>query len=260
ISECRREALPECAGLKSVYNPSFQYEPLFLFLLHRENQVLLFVFLQDEVGGGAGDAFHGGQLLTHEPGHLLQGAPRDDDGEVEGTAHQKEGFHFIILVNALGNAVEAVAPLGGDLHLNEGGDRLPVGTVPVHNGLVAQNHTILLVVGNGCCHVLLGRTGHRCQLGGGEGAIIFQKLQQLFHGTSSFAYFTAFSPCNPGVVWRNVVETYYTLYHSAMQYSLWGGGRRDFASCKICKKVLPMVGGEWYKMLLCELIQIHGAI
>ena len=147
--------------------------------------MLFLVFFQNEVGGRAGDALDGGQPLADEQGHLPQGAAGDDDGQVEGTAHEIHALYLVILIDALGDAVKAVGGLGDHVHLDQGGDGLLVDPVPVDDGLIAQNDPLFLIFVNGCLHVCLRHPRDGCQLLCGHGTILLQQLQQLIHVDSS---------------------------------------------------------------------------
>ena len=107
--------------------------------------MLLFIFFQNEVGRRAGDALNGGQPLAHELGHFAQGAARDNDSQVEGAAHEVHALHLVVLVDAFGNAVKAVLGLGCDVDFDKGGHRLLADPVPVDNGLIAQDCTVILI-------------------------------------------------------------------------------------------------------------------
>ncbi len=85
-----------------------------------------------------------GQALAYKLGNLPQGAARDDDSQVEGAAHQVHTLYLVILVDALRDAVKAVEALGHHLHLDQGGDALPLHTVPVDDGLIAEDCAALL--------------------------------------------------------------------------------------------------------------------
>ena len=146
------------------------------------------------MGGGARHVLQGGQALPHKLGHLFQRAARDNDGEIKGAAHQIDALHLVVLVDALGHPVKAVAPLGRHLHLNEGGDRLPVGAVPVHDGLIAQDGLVRLIALNGGLHVRHSHIRHGCKLFMGQRAVLFQKPEQLCHNTSSHLHLSPRKP------------------------------------------------------------------
>ncbi len=130
-------------------------------LLFFKNQVLFFVFLQDEVSGGAGDVLQGSKALSHELGDFLQRAAGDDYGEVEGARHEIDALHFLILIDALGNTVKAFSPLGRNLNLDQGGNGLPIGAVPVDDCLVTEDNLFIFIFFNGRLHFINRHGGHR---------------------------------------------------------------------------------------------------
>ena len=79
--------------------------------------------------------------------------------------------------DALRNAVEAIKALGYHLHLDQGGDALPLHPVPVDDGLIAEDRAALLQLPELVLYLCLG---HAClcgQLCRGLRAVLFQQFQ-----------------------------------------------------------------------------------
>ena len=77
-----------------------------------------------------------------EAGIPMEEKNKIEDGEVEGAAHQINGFHLFELVDALGDLVVAHAALRGHLHLDKGFHLLAAGVLPVDQCMIAADHLL----------------------------------------------------------------------------------------------------------------------
>ena len=82
------------------------------------------------------------------------------------------------LIDALGDAIKALVPLRRDGDLDQGGDGLVDGVVPVDDGLVAQDHMVPLQLRDLGGDLRLGHVAQRRKLGVGQGAVLFDLFEQ----------------------------------------------------------------------------------
>ena len=104
---------------------------------------------------GGQDGIHRRQLLGNEQCHLLHGSALDHHSEIEGSGHEVHRIHLIILIDTLGDGVEALSTLRGDLHLDQRIDTLVGGLVPVDERMIAADDALLLHTLDFCLHSLL---------------------------------------------------------------------------------------------------------
>ena len=132
------------------------------------------------MGSGGQNVLHRGELLGDEARDLAHGAVLDDDGQVEAAAHQINALDLMVRVDLTGDLVEAHALLRRDLDLDERGNALTVGLVPVDESLVAENGAVLFIVLELRRDLVLGRAGHGGELGGRKTGVLAEQVEQFF--------------------------------------------------------------------------------
>ena len=83
-------------------------------------------------------------------------------------------------VNLAGDLVKAHALLRGDLDLDERGDALLCGFVPVDHGLVAEDRSVFLKDAERLVYFLFAGAGHGGELRGGQARVLTEQIKQLF--------------------------------------------------------------------------------
>ena len=113
--------------------------------------------------------------LSHRP----KAAAGDGHRQVVGPGHQVEALHLFILIDALGDAVKAVAPLGRDAHLDQRRHQLVVGLGPVDQRRIAQYDVVPLVLGDLVGNALLVPAQHRSKLRRRQSRVLLQQRQKF---------------------------------------------------------------------------------
>ena len=124
-------------------------------------------------------------------------------------------------IDKVGDAVKSGQGLRRHLHLDQGGDILPLDPVPVDHSLVSQDHALLFQPAQLILCLCLGHAGLCCQLCGRLCAVLFQKLQKCVHvtGTSLSEIFDC-GVRRPVLPVRNEYRIYYISFTAQAQCCL----------------------------------------
>ena len=112
------------------------------------------------MGGRGQHMLQGAQLFGHEKGQLLHGAGVDHDHQVKGPAHQIHALDLLKAVDALGNGVKALVPLGRDPDLNQGFHLFLVQLIPIDERRIFDDNLLGLQAADDRFHLFLRMAGH----------------------------------------------------------------------------------------------------
>ncbi len=162
------------------------------------------------MGGGAGDAFNGGEFLGDELRDVAEAVTLDEDEQVVPPGHQEERGHFVKFCDAAGDAVEAAFPFGLHLDLDDRFDQVGVHFVVIDDGFVPEDDLVVFVLFDAALHLGNREVEHLGQIARCAQRVFFEQLEKWIHdelklvGTARFELATPCTPCKCATGLRHV--------------------------------------------------------